>query len=110
MRKDIKKEKDKDKDVLKPLGDRVIIKKISQEDSEVTLESGIIIPEIVDQKQTDKGKIIAVGEGRYDNNGNFIPMGVKKGEKVLFQWGDKIEFEGEEYYIVSEGNILAILK
>ena len=71
MRKDIKKEKDKDKDVLKPLGDRVIIKKISQEDSEVTLESGIIIPETVDQKQTDKGKIIAVGEGRYDNNGNL---------------------------------------
>ncbi|PIT96683.1 co-chaperone GroES [Candidatus Campbellbacteria bacterium CG10_big_fil_rev_8_21_14_0_10_35_52] len=110
MRKDIKKEKEKEKDILKPLGDRVIIKKISQEDSEVTLKSGIIIPETVDQKQTDKGKIIAIGEGKYDNNGNFIPMSVKKGEKVLFQWGDKIEFEGEEYYIVSEGNILAILK
>lgn len=108
MRKNIKNKKDSG--AIKPLGDRVIIKKISKEDSEVTLASGIILPETVDQKQTDKGKVIAVGEGKYDNNGNLIPVSVKKGDIALFQWGDKIEFDGEEYYVVSESNILAVLR
>lgn len=93
---------------IKPLGDKVLIKPLSAEDTKSP--SGIIIPDTVDKKQTDRGKVVAVGEGRYDDNGNLIPMSVKKGEIVMFQWGDKIEYEGEEYFIVSEGNILAIIK
>lgn len=108
MRKNTK--NTKEKGGIYPLSDRVIIKKLSVADVETKLDSGIIIPETVNQKQTDKGKVIAVGEGKYDNNGNIIPMSVKKGEIVLFQWGDQIEFENEEYYIVSESNILAIIK
>lgn len=100
----------KNKGGIYPLGDRVLIKKLSVTDVETKLDSGIIIPETVEQKQTDKGKVIAVGEGKYDNNGNIIPMSVKKGEMVLFQWGDQIEFDGEEYYVVSESNILAVIK
>lgn len=98
----------KDKTGIKPLGDKVLIKPISAEDTKSP--SGIIIPDTVDQKQTDRGKVVAVGEGRYDDNGNLIPMIVKKGEIVMFQWGDKMEYEGEEYFIVSEGNILAVIK
>lgn len=98
----------KDKHIIKPIGDRIVIKYISDELKQNS--SGIIIPDTVDKKQTDRGKVVAVGEGKYDNNGNLIPMSIKKGDIVIFQWGDKIEHEGEEYFIVNEGNILAVIK
>lgn len=97
-----------EKGLIKPLGDKVLIKPFLEED--IKSPSGIIIPDTVDKKQTDRGIVVAIGEGRYDNNGNLIPMNVKKDDKVLYQWGDKVEYEGEEYYIVSESNILAIIK
>jgi chaperonin GroES len=100
----------KDREHIKPLGDRVLIDPVSKEDSNIKSNSGIIIPETIDQKQTNKGKVIAIGDGKYDNNGNFIPMNLKKGDKVMFQWGDKIEVDEKEYFIVSEENILAIIK
>lgn len=106
MRKSMKKEKEKIS--IKPIGDKVLIKPLSVEDAKSP--SGIIIPDTVDKKQTDRGKIVAVGDGRYDDNGNLIPMSVKKGETVMFQWGDKMEYEGEEYFIVSESNILVVIK
>lgn len=97
-----------EKGSIKPLGDKVLIKPSSEEDTKSP--SGIIIPDTVDKKQTDRGIVVAIGEGRYDNNGNLIPMSIKKDDKVLYQWGDKIEYGGEEYYLVSESNILAIIK
>lgn len=97
-----------DKVWIKPLGDKVLIKPSSEED--IKSPSGIIIPDTVDKKQTDRGIVVAVGEGRYDNNGNLIPMNLKKDDKVLYQWGDKVEYDGNEYYVVSESNILAIIK
>lgn len=97
-----------EKGLIKPLGDKVLIKPSLEEDTKSL--SGIIIPDTVDKKQTDRGVVVSVGEGRYDNNGNLIPMNVKKDDKVLYQWGDKVEYKGEEYYIVSESNILAIIK
>lgn len=100
----------KKKEGIAPLGDKVLIKPISAENDGTKLPSGIIIPDTVDQKDTNKVTVVAVGEGKYDDNGNLVPMGVKKGDKVMFQWGDKIEYEGQEYYIVSEGNILAVIK
>lgn len=100
----------KDKSVILPIGDKVLINPVSAEDSSTKLPSGIIIPDTVDQKETSRGVVVAVGEGKYDDNGNLVPMSVKKGDKVMFQWGDKIEYSGEEYYIVSEGSILAIIK
>jgi len=92
-----------------PLGDKVLIKPLSDEEMGKRSPSGIIIPDTVDREKADRGKVIAVGEGRYDDDGNRVPMQVKKGQKVIFQWGDKLEFDGEEYYLVSENNILAIL-
>lgn len=99
----------KNKSSLTPIGDKVLIKPLSDEDMSSRSSSGIIIPDTIDREKADRGKIIAVGEGRYDDKGNLIPMYVKKGQKVIFQWGDKVEYGGEEYYIVGESNILAIL-
>jgi chaperonin GroES len=93
-----------------PLGERVLIKPLSEEELSKKSPSGIIIPETVDREKTDRGTVMAVGEGKRDENGKVIPLRVKKGDRVLFQWGDKIDIENEEYYIVGENNILAILK
>lgn len=94
---------------LIPLHDKVFVKPIS--DSEETSPSGIIIPDTVNKEKTDRGLVVAVGPGRYDEDGEKrIPLDVKEGDTVIFQWGDKIEFDGEEYFLVSESNISAIIK
>jgi chaperonin GroES len=72
--------------------------------------SGIILPDTADREKTDRGVVIATGEGKKNDDGKIISMQVKAGDKVLFQWGDKVEIDDEEYYIVGEANILAILK
>jgi len=54
-------------------------------------------------------EVMAVGEGRYDD-GVLIPMNVKVGDTVIFQWGDKLTVDGEEYWIVNEGSVLAVIK
>ncbi len=91
-----------------PLGDRVLVKLLPREERTA---SGIIIPETVSGDRSDnrRGTVIAVGEGKYDD-GKLVPMSVKEGDEVLFQWGDKVEIEGEEYHIVSESSILAVIK
>lgn len=94
---------------LMPLGDRLVVKPFSAEDRERTLPSGIILPDTVSKEKTDRGRVVAVGEGRMSDEGKRLPMHVKVGDTVLFQWGDKIEYEKEEYYIVSENNILAVI-
>lgn len=91
-----------------PLGDRVLVRLMPREER---TSSGIIIPETISNDRSDnrRGSVIAVGEGKYDD-GARVPMHVKEGDEVLFQWGEKIEMDGEEYYIVSESNILAVIK
>jgi chaperonin GroES len=96
---------------LQPLGDKVLIRPLSEEEMGTKSPSGIIIPDTVDKDKNDRGVVVAVGPGRWDEDGDKrIPVGVKEGDKVLFQWGDKIEFGGTEYYLVSESNISAIIK
>lgn len=92
-----------------PLGDRVLIKPISMDEKKTP--SGIIIPDTVDKEKPEQGIVIAVGEGKYDD-GKLIPVSVKKGQKVVFsKYGyDEIKIDGEEYYILEEKNILAIVK
>jgi chaperonin GroES len=94
---------------VKPLGDRVLIKEDINSKEKKTA-SGIIIPITVNEdKGGKKGEIVAIGEGHYED-GKLIPISVKIGDEVLFQWGDKIQIDGEEYYIVRESELLAILK
>lgn len=98
----------KTKQSYKPLGDRVIIKPLPQE--EVT-KGGVILPDTAKEKP-QQGEIIAVGSGRILDNGEKIPMEVKEGDKVLYgkYSGTEVKLNGEEYLIVSEKEILAIVK
>ena len=94
---------------VKPLENRVIIRE-DTESKEKKTSSGIIIPvTVTEDKGGKRGEVVAVGPGRMEE-GKLIPVAVKVGDKVLFQWGDKILVEGEEYYIVRESEILAIIK
>jgi len=94
---------------IRPLQDRVIIKEDSESKEKKTL-SGIIIPITVNEdKGSKRGEVIAVGPGRVED-GKLLPLVVKEGDKVLFQWGDQIKFGEDELYIVRESEILAIIK
>jgi len=92
---------------IKPLGDRVIVK--PSEDVESKTSGGIIIPDTAKEKPQE-GKIAAVGPGRADDNGKIIPMNLKVGDKVLYSkyGGTEIKYEGENYLIMSESDVLAV--
>jgi len=93
---------------LTPLSDRLILEEVK--DSVKETSSGIYIPETAkDDKGSKKGRVVAVGEGRYED-GKLIAPKVKVGEVVLFQWGDQITYKGEEYFIVRESEVVAVVK
>ena len=94
---------------VRPLQDRVLIKE-DTESREQKTASGIIIPITAQEdKSSKRGEIIAVGNGKVEE-GLIVPMSVKVGDRVLFQWGDKIKVDDEEYYVVRESEILAVIK
>ncbi len=96
---------------IRPLGDKVLIRPLSDDELGTTSPSGIIIPETVDRDKADRGEVVAVGPGRWDDKGDKrLPLGVEVGDHVIFQWGDKVEFKGTEYYLVSESNISAVIE
>jgi chaperonin GroES len=93
-----------------PLADRVLVLPLGK-DEKVSV-SGIIIPETVDKERPDQGTVVAVGPGKYNEDGDeLIPVTVKVGQKVIFsKYGpDEIKIGGKEYFIISESNILAII-
>ena len=94
---------------IEPLGDRVVVKPVSSE--EKVSVSGIIIPDTAAKEKPMKGKVVAVGPGRYDD-GDLIPMGVKVGQTVIFtKYGyDEVKVDGVEYYILAESQVLAVIK
>ena len=94
---------------IKPLSDHVFIEPV---DDETKTESGIVIPDTADKEKPMKGKVVAVGEGRRDEDGKLIPMSVKIGDIVLFKkYGpDEIEVYGKKYLVGEETDILAIIE
>jgi chaperonin GroES len=92
---------------IQPLGDRVIIKEVT--DVAEKTASGIFLPESAQDKETKKGKVVAVGPGRYED-GNLVPMSVKVGDMVIYGWGDKVKLDGTDYVIVRENEVTAVLK
>ena len=94
---------------IKPLPDHVFIEPV---DDETKTESGIVIPDTADKEKPMKGKVVAVGEGRRDEDGKLIPMSVKIGDIVLFKkYGpDEIEVDGKKYLVGEETDILAIIE
>jgi chaperonin GroES len=95
---------------LTPLGDRVVVMP-SEKEGEKKLASGIIIPESVDKEKPAKGEVVAAGPGKFED-GKRTPMQVKVGDTVIFsKYGyDTVKVDGQEYYILSESNILGIIK
>jgi len=91
---------------LKPLGDRVIVQAI---DEEATTASGIVLPETAKEKP-QRGKVLAVGEGRYDDDGEKrIPLDVAEGDEVLYSkyGGTEISVDGEDLLVLRESDVLA---
>jgi chaperonin GroES len=95
--------------LLKPLGDRIVVRPTEKE-GEKKLASGIIIPETIDQEKPAQGTVVAVGLGKYED-GKRVPMQVKVNDVVLFsKYGyDEVKIDGQEYYILSESSILGIV-
>ncbi len=94
---------------LRPLNDRLIVKALPKE--EVTA-SGIILPDTVDKERPEQGEVIAVGPGKMKDDGTRAEMSVKVGDKVMFKKyaPDEMKVDNEEYLVVSEYDILAVIE
>ena len=93
---------------LRPLGDRILVTRVDEEELS---KGGIIIPDTAKEKPQE-GKVVAVGPGKTNDDGNTIPLSVKKGDKVLFSKyaGTEINVEGEEHLFIREEDVLAVLE
>jgi len=94
---------------LQPLGDRVVLKRITQEEEKTA--GGIFLPDTAKEKPQE-AEVIAVGPGKLDDKGKRVPPDVKEGDRVITaKWGGtEIKVDGVEYLIVGEDDILAKLK
>jgi len=97
---------------IKPLGDRVLVEPLTTDLYAAKSKGGIIIPETVSKERPEKGKVIAVGPGKRTDTGDIVPIGVKKGQIVIFsKYGpDEIKVGDKEYYILNESQILAVIE
>jgi chaperonin GroES len=93
---------------MKPLQDRVIVKRVKEEEK---TKGGIIIPDTAKEKPVE-GKVVAVGAGKVLESGKRAPLEVKKGDRVLFgkYAGTEIKIDGEEHIIMREDDIVAIVE
>jgi len=93
---------------VKPLNDRVLVLRIGEEEK---TSGGIIIPDTAKEKPQE-GKVVAVGDGKVDEDGKRIPLEVKKNDRVLFSKyaGNEIMIDGVEHLIMREDDILGIVK
>jgi chaperonin GroES len=94
---------------IRPLQDRVLVKRLDQEDEKT--KGGIIIPDTAKEKP-QQGKVIAVGKGKVNDDGKVTPLDVKVGDKILFgkYAGSDIKLDGEEHLIMREDDILGVLE
>ena len=93
---------------LRPLHDRVIVKRL---DSERKTASGIFIPDNAAEKP-DQGEVLAIGDGKVDDNGKLRPPAVKVGDKVIFgkYSGQTVKVDGEDLLVMREEDIMAIVQ
>ncbi|EJC62725.1 co-chaperone GroES [Alcaligenes ammonioxydans] len=93
---------------LRPLNDRVIVKRL---DNERTTASGIVIPESATEKP-DQGEILAVGPGKKTEDGKVLALDLKVGDKVLFgkYSGQSVKIDGEELLVIREEEIFAVIE
>ncbi len=93
---------------IRPLQDRIIVKRVEEEEK---TKGGIIIPDTAKEKPIE-GKVIAVGNGKVQEDGKVRPLDVKAGDRVLFSKyaGTEIKIEGEEHLIMREDDILGVIE
>jgi chaperonin GroES len=93
---------------IRPLGDRVLVKRIDEEEK---TKGGIIIPDTAKEKPQE-GKVISVGKGKRDDDGKVTPLDVKAGDRILFgkYSGSEIKLDGKEHLILREDDILGIIE
>ena len=92
---------------IRPLHDRILVKRIEEQE---TVRGGIIIPDTAKEKPQE-GKVIAAGNGKVGDDGKKIPLDVKAGDKILFgkYSGSEVKIEDDEYLILREEDVLAVL-
>ena len=93
---------------IRPLHDRILVKRMEEQE---VRRGGIIIPDTAKEKPQE-GKVVAVGNGRVTEEGKKIPLDVKAGDRILFgkYSGNEVKIEDEEYVIMKEEDVLAILE
>jgi chaperonin GroES len=93
---------------VRPLHDRIIVQRLEEEEQRV---GGIIIPDTAKEKP-QQGKVIAAGKGKSKDDGKVLPLDVKEGDTILFgkYSGQEIKIDGEEYLIMREDEVLAVLE
>jgi len=92
---------------LEPLGDRIIVEAIEE-----TSQSGFVVPDTMDKEKPQRGKVLAVGPGKVNDNGQSVPMHVKVGDIIVFRKysPDDFKVDGKEYLIMSESDVIALVK
>ncbi len=91
---------------IRPLQDRILVKRIDEEE---TTKGGIIIPDTAKEKPQE-GKVMAVGNGKVNDNGKIQPLDVKRGDRILFSKyaGTEVNIDGDEHLIIREDDVLGI--
>ena len=92
---------------FRPLGDRVLVKRVEEESK---TKGGIIIPDTAKEKPQE-GEVVSVGPGARDEDGKYIAMDLKAGDRILFgKWsGTEVKLEGEDLIIMKESDVLGVL-
>ncbi len=94
---------------IRPLADRVVVKPVDREEK---TKGGIFLPDTASKERPMEGTVLAIGEGRRDDDGKLIPMNVSVGDKVLFAkyGGTEYKVDDVEYLILNEKDILGIIQ
>ena len=93
---------------LKPLGDRLIVRAIEEEEK---TSSGIVLPDTAKEKP-QRGKVLAVGDGKFGDDNERVPLDVSEGDEVLYSkyGGTEIKVDGEDLLVLRESDVLAIVE
>lgn len=93
---------------LRPLHDRILVKRVAEE---AKTRGGIIIPDSAKEKPAE-GEVVAIGNGKMNEDGKLIPLELKKGDRILFSkyGGTEVKIEGEEYLIMREDDVLGVVE
>ena len=94
---------------ISPCADNVLLEPVKSEEK---TKSGILLPDSASKERPEQGKVVAVGPGKKNKQGQIIPLSVKVGQKVLFKKysSNEIKVEEKEYLIIEENDILAVIE